>query len=286
MTLLHCGNKTLDLSQPVIMGILNVTPDSFSDGGRFFTQDAAIRHALCLQAEGAAMIDIGAESTRPGAATVSEQEELDRVLPVLEAIRHECDAIISVDTSTPIVMKEAAARGAGFINDVRALQREGALAAAAQTQLPVCLMHMQGEPGTMQVQPHYEDLLGDIAQFFVSRIAACEAAGIARQQLVLDPGFGFGKTLAHNLQLLNQLSHFQSLHLPLLVGLSRKSMLGAILGGRPVDGRLYASITAAAISVLKGARIVRTHDVAETKDAVALAAALHEQALQNQQEDT
>lgn len=276
MTRLSCGEKILDLSRPAIMGILNVTPDSFSDGGRFLSQEAAIRHALRMQTEGASIIDIGAESTRPGAETVSEQEELDRILPIVEAIRKESDVIISVDTSTPAVMLEAAARGAGLINDVRALQRQGALEAAAKSQLVVCLMHMQGEPGTMQVNPHYDDLFAEINQFFAARIAACEAVGIRRENIILDPGFGFGKTLAHNLELLQNLSRFQSLGLPVLVGLSRKSMMGLILGGKPVGERLYASITAAAIAVVNGARIVRTHDVAETKDAIAVATALHE----------
>lgn len=276
MTRLSCGEKILDLSRPAIMGILNVTPDSFSDGGRFLSQEAAIRHALRMQTEGASIIDIGAESTRPGAETVSEQEELDRILPIVEAIRKESDVIISVDTSTPAVMLEAAARGAGLINDVRALQRQGALEAAAKSQLVVCLMHMQGEPGTMQVNPHYDDLFAEINQFFAARIAACEAVGIRRENIILDPGFCFGKTLAHNLELLQNLSRFQSLGLPVLVGLSRKSMMGLILGGKPVGERLYASITAAAIAVVNGARIVRTHDVAETKDAIAVATALHE----------
>lgn len=281
MTFLQCGDKTLDLSRPVIMGILNVTPDSFSDGGQFFTQEAAIRQALRMYAEGAEIIDIGAESTRPGAASVSEQEELDRILPVLEAVRRECSAIVSVDTSTPAVMKEAAARGAGLINDVRALQREGALAVAAQTGLPVCLMHMQGEPGTMQANPHYDNVVQDIMRFFRERIAACSSAGIDKNNILLDPGFGFGKNLQHNVILLKNLSQFQVLGLPLLVGLSRKSMLGAILGGKPVDERLYASITAAAIAVMNGARIVRTHDVAATRDAVAIATAVCDQSAAN-----
>lgn len=275
--LLHCGSRTLNLSRPVVMGILNVTPDSFSDGGRFVTLDAALRQAECMQAEGAAMIDVGAESTRPGAVAVSVQEELDRILPVVAALVRECDVVVSVDTSTPEVMREAAMAGAGFLNDVRALQRPGALKAAAETGLPVCLMHMQGEPGTMQQQPHYDDLFAELETFFHSRIHACQEAGIPREKIVLDPGFGFGKTLGHNLALLDGLSRFGSLGLPQLIGLSRKSMLGAILGGAAVDQRLFASVSAAAIAVLKGAAIVRVHDVKPTVDAIAVAAALREQ---------
>lgn len=275
--LLRCGPRTLDLSRPVVMGILNVTPDSFSDGGRFVTREAALRQAERMQAEGAAMIDVGAESTRPGAAAVSVQEELDRILPVVAAIVRECDVVVSVDTSTPEVMREAAMAGAGFLNDVRALQRPGALTAAAETGLPVCLMHMQGEPGTMQQQPHYDGLFAELETFFHARIHVCEAAGIPREKIVLDPGFGFGKTLGHNLALLDGLSRFESLGLPQLIGLSRKSMLGAILEGAAVDQRLFASVSAAAIAVLNGAAIVRVHDVKPTVDAIAVATALREQ---------
>ena len=270
---LQCGARRLVLDAPVIMGILNVTPDSFSDGGRFVTREAALRQAERLYAEGARMIDIGAESTRPGAAAVSVQQELDRMLPVVEAVARELDVIISIDTSTPDVMTGAAALGAGFINDVRALQRPGALAAAAATGLPVCLMHMQGEPGTMQQRPHYDDIVAELDAFFGERIAACEAAGIDASRRVIDPGFGFGKSLPHNVALLRQLSHFRR-HGPLLVGMSRKSMLGQLLGGAPVDQRLHAGIAAAVISVMNGAAIVRVHDVKATADALAVATAV------------
>lgn len=280
MTILHCGKRTLDLSRPVVMGILNVTPDSFSDGGRYVTLDAALDQALRMHQEGALIIDVGAESTRPGAVAVSVQEELDRILPVVERIGLECDVVVSVDTSTPEVMREACAAGAGFINDVRALRRPGALEAAAATGLPVCLMHMQGEPGTMQQQPRYDDLFAEMDAFFRERAAACLAAGIPLVSIVLDPGFGFGKTQAHNLALLDGLSHFEALGFPLLIGLSRKSMLGTILGGVAVDDRLHASVAAAAIAVLNGARIVRVHDVKATADAIAVATALLEQRLQ------
>lgn len=276
MSLLQCGVRTLDLSRPVVMGILNVTPDSFSDGGRYLDRDAAIRQALRLCEEGAGIIDVGAESTRPGAAPVSVQEELDRLLPVLERLVREVDAVISLDTSTPAVMREGAARGAGFLNDVRALRREGALAAAATTGLPVCLMHMQGEPGTMQQQPRYAEVVEDVQAFFRARISDCAAAGIGPERIVLDPGFGFGKALEHNLRLLKGLGAFRAMGHPVLAGLSRKSMLGAVLGGAPVDQRLFASISAAAIAVLNGAAIVRVHDVKATCDAVAVASALWE----------
>ncbi len=267
---LACGARRLDLARPVVMGILNVTPDSFSDGGRFLSRDAALARARQMQAEGAAIIDIGAESTRPGALPVSEQEELDRILPVVEAVAAEVDAVISVDTSTPAVMREAAARGAGLINDVRALRRPGALAAAAATGLPVCLMHMQGEPGSMQGNPQYRDPVAEVMDFLAARMADCVAAGIARERLLVDPGFGFGKTLAHNLALLDGLARFAALGCPLLVGLSRKSMLGAVLGGAPVDQRLHAGLAAAVIAVQNGAAIVRVHDVKASADALAM----------------
>lgn len=276
MALLQCGARWLDLSRPVVMGILNVTPDSFSDGGRYNKLDAALAQARLMCSEGAAIIDIGAESTRPGAAPVSVQEELDRTLPVLEKLVRELDVVVSVDTSSPELMKEAAALGAGLINDVRALQRQGALQAAAASGLPVCLMHMQGEPGTMQHQPSYGDVLAEVEAFLRERIQACATAGIAPERIVLDPGFGFGKTKEHNLALLGGLGRFAALGCPVLVGLSRKSMLGVILGGAEVDQRLYAGLAAATIAVLNGARIVRTHDVKATCDALAVAAAFLE----------
>ncbi len=274
--LLDCAGRLLDLSRPVVMGILNVTPDSFSDGGRYLSVGAALRHAEAMLADGAAMIDVGAESTRPGAAQVGVQEELDRMLPVVEALAREFEAVISIDTSTPEVMREAAARGAGFINDVRALQRPGALAAAAASGLPVCLMHMQGQPRDMQQAPQYGDVVLEVQGFLAARIAACEAAGIARHRLVLDPGFGFGKTLPHNLRLLRELRRFELMGLPILVGMSRKTMLGAVLGGAPVDQRLYAGLAATSVAVMEGARIVRVHDVKATSDAVRLLTALLE----------
>lgn len=273
-TVLQCGPRLLTLDHPVVMGILNVTPDSFSDGGRYISLDAALRQATQMHADGAQLIDIGAESTRPGAAVVTVQEELDRILPVVEAVAREVDAIISIDTSTPEVMSESAARGAGLINDVRALRRPGALQAAAATGLPVCLMHMQGEPGSMQQQPQYADIVAELDAFFDERMAACEMAGIDKSRLLVDPGFGFGKSLAHNVALLGRLSHFRRWGCPVLVGLSRKSMLGALLGGAPVDQRLHASVAAAVLSVMNGAAIVRVHDVKATADALAVATAV------------
>ncbi|MGH8492805.1 MAG: dihydropteroate synthase [Moraxellaceae bacterium] len=274
MTILRCGSRELDLSRPVVMGILNVTPDSFSDGGRYTTLSAALAQAARMQAEGAAIIDIGAESTRPGAALVSVQEELDRTLPVVQAIAAELDVVISLDTSTPALMREGAARGAGLINDVRALQREGALQAAAASGLPVCLMHMQGEPGNMQQQPHYAGVVNEVETFLRARIDACRMAGITQERIVLDVGFGFGKTLAHNLELLAAMPHFVAMGFPQLAGLSRKSMLGAILGGAPVDQRLFASLSAAIIAAQAGAAIIRVHDVKATAEALAVVSAL------------
>jgi dihydropteroate synthase len=271
---LTCGDKLLDLSSPVIMGVLNVTPDSFSDGGRYLHRDNALRQAESMCQEGALIIDVGAESTRPNAYPVSEQEELDRLLPVVEAIKQHLDVIISIDTSTPSVIRESALRGAGLINDVRALQREGALVAAFATGLPVCLMHMQGQPNTMQQQPQYQSVVDEVKAFLQQRIDACLAIGMSRQQLLLDVGFGFGKTLDHNLELLQRLAEFESFNLPLLVGMSRKSMLGAILAGAPVNQRLYAGVAAATIAVMNGATIIRTHDVQATKEAVAVAQAV------------
>lgn len=271
---LVCGDKVLDLSSPVVMGVLNVTPDSFSDGGLFTTLNAALRHAELLINEGALIIDIGAESTRPQAQPVSEQQELDRILPIVAAIKQRFDIIVSLDTSSPQVMLQGASLGAGLINDVRALQREGALAAAAKTQLAICLMHMQGQPDTMQIKPLYSSVQEEVYEFLVQRIAACEQAGISQSRLLIDVGFGFGKTLTHNLQLLAGLSHFKQLQCPILVGMSRKSMLGAILGGAPVNQRLFAGLSAASIAVLNGANIIRTHDVQATKQALAVVSAV------------
>ncbi|MDY0206833.1 MAG: dihydropteroate synthase [Pseudomonas sp.] len=262
---LHCGKHSLDLSRPHIMGILNVTPDSFSDGGRYNTLDLALRRALEMHAAGASLIDIGGESTRPGAAKVSVQQELDRVAPLVDLIARECDVIISVDTSTPAVIAESARLGAGLINDVRALQREGALAAAAATDLPVCLMHMRGEPQTMQDEPHYADVAAEVAAFLQERIAACVQVGITPERIVLDPGFGFAKNTQHNYELFQRLPELLSLQCPLLVGVSRKSMIGNILN-QPVDQRLYGSLALAVMALERGAKILRVHDVAQTMD--------------------
>jgi dihydropteroate synthase len=255
------------------MGILNVTPDSFSDGGRFAARDAALRHAAEMVAAGATLIDVGGESTRPGARPVSPVEELERVAPVVEAIAAELDVIISLDTSTPAVMREGARLGAGLINDVRSLRRDGALEAAADTGLPVCLMHMLGEPGSMQQNPQYRDVLAEVADFLAQRMVACAAAGIPRERIVLDPGFGFAKTLSHNLSLFKHMEGLHALGRPLLVGVSRKSMIGQALG-REVGERLYGGLALAALAVSKGACILRVHDVAETVDVVRMVAAV------------
>ncbi|RJG18767.1 dihydropteroate synthase [Alcanivorax profundi] len=263
------------------MGILNVTPDSFSDGGRFNERDAALRQAERMLADGAAIIDVGGESTRPGAAPVTEQEELDRVVPIVEALARELGALVSVDTSTAAVIRDSAAVGAGLINDVRSLQRPGALAAAAATDLPVCLMHMQGEPGTMQDDPRYEDVTAEVVAFLEARVKECERAGILRERLLVDPGFGFAKTVAHNLTLMQQMNALQSLALPVLIGVSRKSLFGRVLG-REVDERLPGSLAAAVMCVERGARIVRAHDVKETVDAVRFAHAVREAGKESQ----
>ena len=270
---LPCGSRFLDMSVPHVMGILNVTPDSFSDGGRFSRLDAALRHAEAMLAAGATLIDVGGESTRPGALPVSVEEELERVAPVVEAIQARLDVVVSVDTSTPEVIRECAALGAGMVNDVRSLSRPGALQAAAESQMAVCLMHMRGEPATMQDAPHYDDLLGEVTDFLRQRMQLCVAAGIDHQRIVLDPGFGFAKTLAHNLSLFRQLDALNQLGRPLLVGVSRKSMIGQVLG-RPVEERLSGSLALAALAVAKGARIVRVHDVAQTVDAIRMIAAV------------
>lgn len=264
---LPCGNRFLDLARAHVMGILNVTPDSFSDGGRFCQLDAALRHAEAMVAAGATLIDVGGESTRPGARAVSPTEELERVAPIVERIHRELDVIISVDTSTPAVMREAARLGAGLINDVRSLRRDGALDAAAATGLPVCLMHMLGEPGTMQDDPHYDDVTRAVAGFLAERLDQCAAVGIPAERVILDPGFGFAKTLAHNLSLFKHMEALHALGRPLLVGVSRKSMIGNALG-RPVGERLYGGLALAALALTKGARILRVHDVAETMDVV------------------
>ena len=260
------------------MGVITATPDSFSDGGRLFTQGCpdlalVLDRAQRMAAEGADILDIGGESTRPGAAPVSLEEELERVIPCVEAIRAELDVLISVDSSTPEVMRAAAAAGAEIINDVRALTRPGALDAAVELQLPVCLMHMQGEPATMQQAPAYGDAPGEVAAWLQERAAVCEEAGLSRRLIALDPGFGFGKTPRHNLELLAGLPRLAALGYPVLVGLSRKSLIGHLLG-RGVDERMPASIALAVLAAERGASLVRTHDVQATADALAMLAAL------------
>ncbi|MDN3522655.1 dihydropteroate synthase [Halomonas ramblicola] len=265
---LTCGRHRLDLSYPRVMGILNVTPDSFSDGGHHLVPDDALRHAERMLAEGAAIIDVGGESTRPGADPVSPQEELDRVAPVVEALVRELDALVSVDTSCPEVMREAASLGAGMLNDVRALEREGALSAAIGSGLPVCLMHRQGEPHDMQQAPRYDGPIEEaVADYLAGRVATCEAAGLRRERLLVDPGFGFGKTVEHNLRLLHRMERLAELELPLLVGMSRKSMIGKVLA-RPVEERLPGGLALTALAVERGARILRVHDVGPNVDAV------------------
>lgn len=269
--ILQCGQRSLDLSKAQVMGILNVTPDSFSDGGRFTSLNSALRQARQMTLDGAAIIDIGGESTRPGADPVSEQQELDRVIPVIEAIRRELDVLISIDTSTAAVIREATLAGAHLVNDVRALQREGALQAAADSGLPVCLMHMQGDPQTMQDNPEYCDVIQDVKQFLEQRVEVCEKAGISRERILLDPGFGFGKTTEHNYQLLNRMEQLHDLELPLLIGLSRKRMIGAATGCEIAEQRVCGSVAGAVISAIKGAKILRVHDVKETFEALAVA---------------
>lgn len=271
--LLRLGKTSMSLDVPRVMGILNVTPDSFSDGGRFRDRDIAVRHAEQMAAEGADVIDVGGESTRPGAVDISVQEELDRIIPVIETISRSLPVPVSVDTSKPEVMTAAVAAGAVLINDVYALRREGALAAAAGTGVSVCLMHMRGTPRTMQAAPEYGELPGDVIRFLEDRIEASIEAGIARDLIVVDPGFGFGKNDGHNLEILRKLDQFAVLGLPLLVGLSRKRTLGT-LTGRSAHERLAAGVAAATIAVLKGAHIVRTHDVAATVDALRVADAV------------
>lgn len=265
---LRHGEKELVLDHPVIMGILNVTPDSFSDGGKFFNKEDALRHAEEMVQAGAEIIDVGGESTRPGAAPVSEEDETARVVPVIAAVREKFpDIWISVDTSTPGVMRKACAAGCDIINDIRALRREGALEAAAELGAPVCIMHMQGEPGHMQDNPVYQDLIGEVSEFFYERIDACLNAGIKRENIILDPGFGFGKTLDQNYKLLGELEKFRTFDLPILAGMSRKSMIGGVTGAGTGD-RLEGTVAAHLVSILKGADIIRVHDVKAHKDAV------------------
>ena len=277
-TVITCGERTLDLSQPIIMGVLNVTPDSFSDGGQLY-RGAALSHSLLLKRaeqmvlDGAQLLDVGGESTRPGATPVSESEELDRVLGAVEVLTRHVDAVISVDTSTPSVMTESARLGAGLLNDVRGFRRPGALEAASATGLPVCIMHMQGEPDTMQQNPEYDDVMSGVRDFFTDRLNACEAAGLSRGQVILDPGFGFGKTAEHNFHLLARLKELCLTEQPILVGLSRKSMIASVLDKSPEE-RVFASVALALMAVERGASIVRVHDVAATADALAMWRAL------------
>jgi len=272
MKLMLPRQRELNLERCKLMAILNITPDSFSDGGKFVGVDAALRQVASMVADGADIIDVGGESTRPGALYVPLQQELDRVIPVIELIRREFDTVISVDTYKAAVMTAAVGAGADVINDIKALQDDGALEAAAQLQVPVCLMHMQGQPDSMQQAPQYGDVISDVRNFFEARVSACIDAGIARSQLVLDPGFGFGKTVAHNYRLLARLSEIGSCDMPVLAGMSRKSMIGQLLN-RNTSERLAGSIACATIAVMHGARIIRAHDVKETADAIAVAQA-------------
>ena len=256
------------------MGILNITPDSFSDGGQFIKKESALARARKMFAEGADIIDIGGESTRPGAQDVSVDEELQRVVPVIEAIRQELDIPISIDTSKAVVMREAVSAGASIINDVRALREEGALETAAALNVPVILMHMQGQPRSMQMHPEYQNVVAEVIQFLQQRIEACEKAGIVRDNIIIDPGFGFGKALQHNLSLFKHLAEFKKLDVPILVGVSRKSMIGAVLDDLPADQRMPASITLAGLATWLGADIIRVHDVRESCEAVRMCHAI------------
>jgi dihydropteroate synthase len=267
--LYDCAGKSLDLSAPRIMGIVNVTPDSFSDGGKFFSRDAALERALKLVEDGADILDIGGESTRPGSDPVAVQEEIDRVVPAIEAISAEVDVPISIDTMKAEVMRAAVSAGAGLINDVNALRGDGALQAAAELDVPVCIMHMQGTPQTMQQEPHYEDVVSEVEAFLLERVEACEQAGIKADRIMLDPGFGFGKRARHNLRLMKHLSRLTRLPYPVLVGVSRKSIIGDMLKVS-VDERLAGSLALASIAVWQGAKLIRTHDVKETAQAVKL----------------
>jgi len=266
-------NELLRADNAIVMGILNTTPDSFSDGGQFYSIEAAIDRALEMIRDGAQIIDVGGESTRPGATAVSAEEEIDRVAPVIKALRQQSDVCISIDTSKPEVMRAAVRAGANLVNDVNGLREPGALEVCAELDVPVCVMHMQGGPRTMQVSPCYDDVLEDVKSFLQLRINECMVAGIRQENIIIDPGFGFGKTLQHNLQLLKGLHEFESLGVPLLVGLSRKSMLGLILDS-PVEQRLHASVAAAVLAWTKGAKIFRVHDVKPTVDALKVCVAV------------
>jgi len=273
VSFLQCPHTILDLSTPHVMGILNVTPDSFSDGGKFFNAEDALKQVQRMIDDGASIIDVGGESTRPGAKDVSLEDELNRVIPVIKAIKEKFDILVSVDTSKAKVMEQSILAGADIINDVRALQNEGCVEVMAKyPKVPICLMHMQGLPRTMQENPQYDDVVDDIIEFFKQRITVLSNAGIDKQRVMLDPGFGFGKTLTQNYELLGRLSEFMSLELPLFIGISRKSMIGNLLN-REVNERLAGSLTAAVISAQQGAKIIRVHDVPETVDALKVLAA-------------
>ncbi|MFH1818600.1 MAG: dihydropteroate synthase [Pseudomonadota bacterium] len=274
MSVLHAGSHRLPLLHPRIMGVVNVTPDSFSDGGQLHDTQAAITHALKLSEQGADILDVGGESTRPGAAAVPVNEEIRRVVPVIEVLARE-GCLVSVDTNKPEVMRAALAAGAGMVNDVAALRTPGAMEAVAASGAAVCLMHMQGDPQSMQQSPRYADVVDEVKQFLRARVQVCEAAGIARERLVVDPGFGFGKTLQHNLALLKHLGELAELDLPILAGLSRKSMLGT-LTGRVVDEREFAGVAAHLMAVAHGARLVRVHNVVAMRDALAIWNAVEE----------
>jgi dihydropteroate synthase len=272
-SVLHCRGRVLGLERPIVMGVLNVTPDSFSDGGKFVRLDDAVERGVRMAEEGAAIIDVGGESTRPGAQPVALHEELHRVIPVIARLRSRTQAVISVDTSKPEVMHAAAAAGAAMINDVRALREAGALEAAVSSGCAVCLMHMLGEPATMQDRPSYQDVVAEVRQFLDERVEVCVAAGLAAERIVVDPGFCFGKTVQHNLELLRRLGELSVRGLPLLAGLSRKSLVGT-LTGRPPGERVQGSVALAVIAAMNGARILRVHDVAATVDALAVVSAV------------
>ncbi len=272
--ILHCGKFKIDLSSPRVMGILNVTPDSFSDGGHFSNAELAIKHANQLIEEGADILDIGGESTRPNATPVSLEDELERVIPVIEAlVAQDVNIPISIDTYKPAVMKAAIKAGASIVNDVRALQEKGALEVVANSDVGICLMHMQGNPENMQDNPQYDDVVNEVLNFLMTRVKACNKLGINQNRIVLDPGFGFGKSRTHNITLIKKLDELNKLELPLLVGLSRKSVLGQMTGN-DVDARLFASISAAVIAAMKGAKILRVHDVKATVDALKVVTAI------------
>jgi dihydropteroate synthase len=282
--LLRCVNRALDLSTPAVMGVLNVTPDSFSDGGRYTDPGTALEHARDMVEQGARIIDVGGESTRPGAQPVSAQNEIERVVPVIERLLSELDVVVSVDTRQPEVASAALAVGTHLLNDVSALAARGMLELAATTEAAVCLMHMQGDPRTMQVEPHYQDVVREVKHYLADRVGACEAVGIHRDRLVIDPGIGFGKRLEHNLSLLARLDELCELDLPVLIGVSRKSMFKRLLG-RDVGGRLAGGVAMACAAVLAGASIVRTHDVAATVDAIKVALALRDAGYQTRSHD-